>query len=147
MRIKEKVLAIVLLVITQVSYANCLFNASNLNFGDYHSPYQYSDVLSTSVIGVSCDSSSTGNTLNMKLYQGQSSNFNRYLSNNKDQLYYNLYLDSSRSTIWGDGSNGTSAYNATLQTNNTINIFSVVYKNQNISPGNYQDNIIFEMNF
>lgn len=136
-----------LLSIVNGAQANCLFNVSNLNFGNYKSPYQYADVLSSSLISVTCDSLSTGNTLSIKMYQGQSSTFDRYLSNAKEQLHYNLFLDSSRSTVWGDGTNGTSAYNTTIQTRNDINIFSTVYKNQNVAPGNYQDNIVFEMNF
>lgn len=129
------------------SQANCLFNISNLDFGSYHSPYQYTDVLSTGLISITCDNLSTGNALSIKLYQGQSTNYDRFLTNAKDNLHYNMYLDSSRSTIWGDGSSGTSVYNSILQTKNNINIFSVIHKNQNISPGNYQDSIVFEMNF
>lgn len=135
------------LAIINVAQANCLFNVGNLGFGNYQSPYQYTDVLSSSLISLSCDSYSTGNTLTIKMYQGQSPTFDRYLSSGKEQLYYNLYLDSSRSSVWGDGTNGTVVYNTTIQTKNDINIFSKVYKNQNVAPGNYQDNIVFEMNF
>ena len=135
------------LCISGFSQANCLFSVSNLDFGAYRSPYQYTDVLSTGNISVTCDNLSTGNALSIKLYQGQSSSYNRYLTNSKDNLYYNLFLDSARSVLWGDGSSGTTAYNAALQAKNSINIFSIIYKNQNISPGNYQDNIVFEMSF
>lgn len=147
MRKSKQLLLLILLCGVKVASANCLFNVSNLDFGNYHSPYQQADVLSSSPIGVMCDNLSAGNTLTIKMYQGQSSSFNRYLSNGKDNLYYNLYLDSSRTTVWGDGSNGTSVYNATIGQNTTIMVFSSVYKNQNISPGMYQDNIVFEMNF
>lgn len=147
MKIKKQLLLLILLCGVSVAKANCLFNVSNLDFGNYHSPYQQADVLSSSPIGVMCDNLSAGNTLSIKMYPGQSANFNRYLSNGKDNLYYNLYLDSSRSNVWGDGTNGTSVYNATVTANTTIMIFSSVFKNQNISPGIYQDNIVFEMNF
>lgn len=129
------------------SYAGCIINVSNLNFGTYQSPYQYSDILSSGNINLSCDSSSNGNSVGIKLSSGQSENFDRYLTNGHDKLNYNLYLDNNRSVIFGDGSNGTSMYNGTLSSNNNINIFAKVPKNQNVSPGNYQDNIIFEVTF
>lgn len=130
-----------------VANANCVFSLSNLNFGIYQSPYQSTDVLSSSPISITCDSLSQGNTLTVKLYQGQSATFDRYLSNGKDLLHYNLFLDSSRSVVWGDGTNGTSIYTTTIQAQNDITIFSSIYKNQNVSPGNYQDSIVFEMSF
>lgn len=147
MKKSKQLLLLILLCVVNVASANCLFNVNNLDFGNYHSPYQRTDLLSSSPIGVMCDSLSSGNTLTIKMYPGQSSNYNRYLSNGKDNLYYNLFLDSSRSIIWGDGSNGTSTYNASITQNTNIMIFSSVFKNQNISPGIYQDSIVFEMNF
>lgn len=147
MKLKKYYLIAICLSIFNISQANCLFTASNLNFGVYQSPYQRSDVLSRSMIGVTCDNQSMGNTLSIKLYQGQSPTFDRYLANAAEHLRYNLFLDSERTIVWGDGTGGTSIYNATLANNNTVNIFSSIYKNQNIAPGNYQDNIVFELSF
>lgn len=144
---KKKLLLLILMCSVNVASANCLFNVSNLDFGNYHSPYQRTDVLSSSPIGVMCDNLSSGNTLTIKMYQGQSSNYNRYLSNGKDNLYYNLYLDSARSVVWGDGTNGTSVYNGAINQNTNVMIFSSIFKKQNISPGMYQDSIVFEMSF
>lgn len=130
------------------SFANCVFNTSDMNFGNYQSPKQTSDVLSSNSITVVCDIFSLGSAFSIKLLPGQSGNpAQRYLTNGKDQLYYNLFTNSGRSTVWGDGSNGTSYYNAITLFYLKPTIFSSVFKNQNVSPGFYTDNISFEMKF
>jgi len=143
----KKNIGLLLFLMIGKAFAGCIINASNLSFGVYQSPYQYSDIVSSSNINLSCDSSSNGNSFGIKLSSGQSENFDRYLTNNNDKLNYNLYLDNNRSLIFGDGTKGTNMYNGTLSSNNNINIFAKMTKNQNVSPGNYQDNIIFEVTF
>ncbi len=143
-----KFLSIILLSLISInSYATCSLNAPTLNFGVYQYPYQNNDVLSSNNLLLSCDNNSIGVSFNLKLGTGQSNDFNRYLSNNKENLYYNIYLDNSRSIVFGDGTLGTSSYSGTTSNNNNINVFAKIPKNQNIEPGNYQDNIIFEMTF
>ena len=143
----KSIIGILLILMIGKSSAGCIINSSNLNFGIYQSPYQSNDILSSSNINLFCDNSSYGNSLGIRLSSGQSENYDRYLTNNYDRLNYNLYLDNNRSLVFGDGTNGTSMYNGILSSNNNINIFAKVPKNQNVSPGNYQDNIIFEVIF
>ena len=109
---KKYLLIILLSLFHNFSFANCVFNSSDLSFGTYQSPGQKSDALSSSNMFIICDIFSLGNRFSIKLLPGQSGNSaNRYLSNGKDKLYYNLFLNSSRNSVWGEGNNGTSYYN------------------------------------
>lgn len=137
-----------LLFFTNFSWANCVFSSSDLNFGSYQSPGQKADSLSSSNMLVICDIFSFGNSFSIKLLPGQSGNSaNRYLSNGKDKLYYNLFLNSSRNSVWGEGNNGTNYYNGVTKPFLRPTIFSSVFKNQNVSPGFYSDTISFEISF
>lgn len=147
--IMKKILIICLLgLLPNLSFAGCAFNSSDLNFGSYQSPYQSTDVLSSNNIILICDLFTLGNRFSIKLQPGQSGNpARRYLTNGKDRLYYNLFLNSSRNTVWGDGTNGSSSYNGVTLLYSRATIFSSVFKNQNVSPGYYSDNISFEISF
>lgn len=145
---KKFLTTILLLFCYNYADANCVFNSSDLNFGTYSSPGQKSDLLSSTNILVICDLFSLGSGFSIKLLPGQSNNSsNRYLSNGKDKLYYNLFLNSGRSSVWGDGNNGTSYYNGVTLLIVKPTIFSSVYKGQNVSPGFYSDSISFEISF
>lgn len=145
---KKLLLPLIFGLIPAISSANCVFNSSDLNFGNYQSPYQSSDVLSSNNITVVCDLFSLGTAFSIKLLPGQSGNpAQRYLTNGKDKLYYNLFLNSGRNTVWGDGTNGSSYYNAITLFYLKPTIFSSVFKNQNVSPGFYSDNVSFEISF
>lgn len=144
----KKYLIILLLIFLQNNVnAACVFNSSDLSFGLYKSPGQNSDLLSSTNMLVICDIFSIGSAFSIKLLPGQSGNYNRYLTNGKDKLYYNLFLNSSRSSIWGDGSNGTNYYNGVTKIVLRPTIFSSVFKTQNVSPGFYSDTISFEISF
>lgn len=131
-----------------LSFANCVFNTNDMNFGNYQSPKQTTDVLSSNSITVICDIFSLGSSFSIKLLPGQSGNpAQRYLTNGKDKLYYNLFLNSGRTSLWGDGTNGSSYYNAITLFYLKPTIFSSVFKNQNVSPGFYTDTISFEIFF
>lgn len=145
---KKFLITCLLVLLPSLSFAACAFNSSDLNFGSYQSPYQSTDVLSSNNIILICDLFSLGNRFSIKLLPGQSGNpAQRYLTNGRDKLYYNLFLNSSRNNVWGDGTNGSSYYNGVTLIYLRANIFSVVFKNQNVSPGFYSDNISFEISF
>lgn len=145
---KKNLLLLIIGWLPCLSFANCMFNSNDLQFGSYQSPYQKNDVLSSNHIRVVCDFLSIGNSFSIKLLPGQSGNpAQRYLTNGKDKLYYNLFLNSGRNIIWGDGSNGSSYYKSVTAFRLKPIIFSSVFKNQNVSPGFYSDNVSFEISF
>lgn len=55
-------------------------------------------------------------------------------------LNYNLYRDSTRSTIWGDGTGGSQTYtrsNPPLNQNINVNVFGRIPAGQDVSAGSY----------
>jgi len=86
----------------------CAISAANMNMGTWTGT---GDLTGASSITVKC---STGTGYLVNLDTGASSTYaSRKLVNGTDLLSYNLYSDSGRSEIWGDGSPGTSNVDGT----------------------------------
>lgn len=64
-------------------------------------------------------------------------------------LQYNLFLDALRTVIWGDGTEGTQAFVATLPPRQTVRIpiFGRIFAKQQVPPGEYTDRIIASVLF
>jgi len=77
----------------------------------------------------------------IQLDRGGAPSFNpRQMRQGSETLNYNLYLDSTRSTIWGDGTGGTSTYTRTLpplNQNINVNVFGRIPAGQDVSAGPY----------
>jgi spore coat protein U-like protein len=70
----------------------------------------------------------------------------RLLANSGDTLQYNLYTDTSRQTLWGDGTTGstTSGTGAGYATTQTLTVYGRLpdnSTNQNAPVGTYTDTI------
>lgn len=72
----------------------------------------------------------------------------RKMSNGSSLLSYNIYTNTGRTTIWGDGTGGIGimgdsyllALNATPT--ETVSMFGKLVAGQNVSAGSYTDTII-----
>lgn len=77
----------------------------------------------------------------IQLDKGGSSSFNpRQMRKGGEALNYNLYLDSTRSTIWGDGTGGTQVYSQTspqLGQSINVSVFGRIPAGQDVSAGTY----------
>jgi spore coat protein U-like protein len=75
------------------------------------------------------------------LDKGGAPTFNpRQMRQGAETLSYNLYLDSTRSTIWGDGTGGTQVYtqaNPQANQNINVNVFGRIPPGQDVSAGSY----------
>ncbi len=75
----------------------------------------------------------------------------RRMLSGSQQLFYNLYRDTGRTIIWGDGSGGTQAYFINNpQPNNrdiTLPIFGRIPPGQNVGVGSYNDTITVTLSF
>jgi spore coat protein U-like protein len=85
-------------------------------------------------------------TIVIELSRGNASSFSpRQLVHSTSTLAYNLYLDAARTSVWGDGTGGTSRYGPTTPPSGsavTVSIFGRVPAGQNVSVGSYGDTIV-----
>ncbi len=64
----------------------------------------------------------------------------RQMRKGSEALNYNLYLDSTRSTIWGDGTGGTQVYSQANPPNGrniVLSVFGRIPASQDVSAGTY----------
>lgn len=92
-----------------------------------------------------------GTTFSIALSSGNSSDFsNRYmnLSDNSDQLKYNIYFDAFYNNIIGDGNNNTVTINDTgTGADQSYTLFGKTPTGQYVSPGNYSDLITATLSY
>jgi hypothetical protein len=97
------------------------------------------------VQGTSPLSSTLGVFIRIQLNRGSSASFNpRTLQNGTEILNYNLYLDSARTSIWGDGTGGTIDFTDTAAVlfSKTATIYGRVPAGQDAGTGNYSDSLV-----
>lgn len=98
------------LSVTATVSATCAVTTSPVAFGVYD-PNAGSPTDATGTVSVTCVQ---GTTYTIALDAGANASTpgdagtRRMLANASDHLPYTLYLDAARTTVWGDGANGTS---------------------------------------
>lgn len=94
--------------VTATVSKNCVITANPLALGTFDGS---NDLTATSTIAVRCTS---GTPYNVDLSQGGGASFAaRRMSNGTDNLFYNLYTDTSYANIWGDGTASTARVSGT----------------------------------
>ena len=135
---------------TAIAGSCTITNAVGVNFGSY-------DVFSnmpTDAVGYvtyRCIDLGTG-LITIDLNKGNSNSYNsRTLKNSNETLNYNLYLDSGKNIIWGDGTEGSSRYGPLNPTNNSDVLLSIYgripARQTNAKVGNYSDTITITISF
>lgn len=120
----------------------CTVGTQGVNFGNY-------DFLSSQNldgvgnVSVTCDVSAS---YTMALSQGSGTYASRLLSNGTYHLAYNLYTDASHTTIWGDGSSGTSIVSGS-GTTASYSVYGSSPAGQNPYVGSYSDVITVTLAF
>jgi len=74
--------------------------------GDFN-PLANANSDSTGSVSITCTGSATA-TYTIAVSAGTGTYLNRKLISGSQLLSYNVYIDNTRTTIWGDGSSGTS---------------------------------------
>jgi spore coat protein U-like protein len=130
-------------------HGQCTVSSVGVNFGSYN-PLSSSSVVSNGTISILCNSSyyvstSIGPSPN-------SGGFNpRQMKqvSGADLLSYYLYTTSAMTTIWGNGTQGTSIVTATARKNRTLDL--IVYgrasSEQNVYVGQYTEALVATINF
>jgi spore coat protein U-like protein len=126
----------------------CTISATSVNFGTYN-VFNGSNVDSTGTVTYRCNGSA--HNITVGLTQGASATFSlREMQKGSEVLTYNLFLDASRTTIWGDGTSGTSQYQIGNPPNNTnvnLTVYGRVAAGQDVSAGTFSDTITAVINF
>lgn len=138
-------LGAVLMAAASLAYpAACTVSTLGLNFGNYDVFSTLNDDI-TGTVSVNCPSSTA---YSISLSSGSGTFASRAMTSGTNLLYYNLYLDATRLTIWGDGSAGTGTVSGT---GTGAAVGSTVYGRipwgQNAVVGSYSDSIIVTVTF
>ena len=126
----------------------CTISATSVNFGSYN-VFNGSPTDSTGTVTYRCNGSAHNITIG--LTQGASASFNqRQMQKGSESLTYNLFVDASRTNIWGDGTSGTSVYSISNPPNNTnvnLTVYGRVTAGQDVSAGSFSDTVTAVINF
>ena len=149
-----KRLLILLALVVGTLYASdahaqaCTISATSVNFGSYN-VFNGSPTDSTGTVTYRCNGSAHNITIG--LTQGAGASFNqRQMQKGSESLTYNLFVDASRTNIWGDGTGGTSVYSIANPPNNTnvnLTVYGRVTAGQDVSAGTFSDTVTAVINF
>jgi len=150
----SKRLLILLALVVGTLYASdahaqaCTISATSVNFGSYN-VFNGSPTDSTGTVTYRCNGSA--HNITVGLTQGASASFNqRQMQKGSESLTYNLFVDASRTNIWGDGTSGTSVYSISNPPNNTnvnLTVYGRVTAGQDVSAGSFSDTVTAVINF
>ncbi|NPT53884.1 Csu type fimbrial protein [Paraburkholderia elongata] len=120
-------------------------SSSGVDFGGYD-PLSGTPMNGVATVQVTCDKNATV-TLSIS---GQSGFGNRKMTGASDVLNYQLYTDTTRQTIWGDGTGGTQTMTLNLKDNPRVGLFTIygqVPGGQDVSVGAYNAMLIMTLSF
>jgi spore coat protein U-like protein len=124
--------------------AGCSVSTTGLSFGNYDVFSTLNDDI-TATINVNCPS---GTGYSIWLSSGSGTFASRTLLNGASVLAYNLYVDPTHLTIWGDGTSGTGAASGTgTGANVGTPVYGRIPAGQNASVGSYADLITVTVTF
>ncbi len=127
--------------------AACSVNSTPVAFGVY-SPFDIAPTDTAGTLRVSCDTATVGYTL-LLTPGGAGSYAPRRLVGGAYTLAYNLYADALRSSVWGDGSGGTTTVGGAFALPGAIDhtVYGRLPARQNVGAGAYTDTLTVTLNF
>ena len=151
LRIAAASLLLGLLLAPATAEAACTVSSTGVAFGSYDSLSGAPDD-STGTVNVDCHPSDQ--SIEIEIGAGLSGSFAaRRMSNGAATLDYNLYTDSGRSIVWGDGTGGsvTQTLNNGVVNSGTRRFSATVYGripgSQSVPMGTYGDTLIVTVIF
>ena len=131
--------------------SSCTVSGTTLNFGNTIDPLATSTpVDATSSLSIQCTNTTPyAVALNAGSNAGGASNFGaRAMKSGSRSLAYQLYLDTGRSSIWGDGSAGSASYTGTgTGSAQSLNIYGRLPSLANVVPGAYTDTVTVTVSY
>jgi spore coat protein U-like protein len=134
--------------------SSCGVSATSVNFGTYN-PLSATAAQATGTVTVGCQVLLVGLLVSwtVALSTGSSGTYTvRQLQSSAHTLSYNLYTNPARTSVWGDGTNGTSVTSGSqflIVGSNTINytVYGSVPAFQDRPAGNYTDTLTVTMTY
>jgi spore coat protein U-like protein len=131
--------------VTATVVSACTVSGTTLSFGGAINPLSASVPLdASSSLSVQCTNTTPyAVSLNAGTHAGGPANFSaRAMASGSNSLAYQLYVDSARSSVWGDGtgSSATSSGTGTGSTQ-TISVYGRIPSLSGVVPGSYTDTV------
>jgi spore coat protein U-like protein len=124
--------------------AKCTVTTSGLSFGNYDI-FNTASIDITGTITVNCTNKTP---YVIALSSGSGTYASRTMKNGTRALAYNLFLDPTRLTIWGDGSGGTGTVSGSGTGNNVATtVYGRIPARQNVFVGSYSDVITITVTY
>jgi spore coat protein U-like protein len=131
--------------VTATIITSCQVSGSTLNFGSTVDPLATSVPLdATSTLTVTCSNTTPyAVALNAGTNAGGASNFTaRTMKSGTNTLGYQLYLDTGRSTVWGDGTSSSSTKSGTGSGSaQSLTVYGRIPSLASVVPGTYTDTV------
>lgn len=128
--------------ISSPPWAACSLSTSGIAFGGYD-PFLDQNVDSAATINVTCDETTA---YSIALSTGSGTYETRVMTSGLHHLLYNLYLNASLTTVWGDGT-GQSATLSDTQPVANYTVYGRIPAGQNAHVGVYSDTIVITLTF
>ena len=125
-----------LVLSTLTPAVGCTVSVVNVAFGGYD-VFDAQPTETTGTVTVACGSSTA---YTISLSAGFGTFASRVMTNGTSQLGYNLFTDSQRLTVWGDGTSGTATVSDTA-TGGSYPVYGLIPALQNVPAGTYSDTI------
>ncbi len=134
--------------------ATCSVTSGSMNFGAYN-PFLGSNTDSNSTFSITCNGLVGENVAyTATLTSGSANGFSprKMVSGAGGSLNYNFFVNSSRTTIMGDGTSGTSLINdsyslASTNATKSYSLYGRVFALQNVPVGVYSDTLTLQISF
>lgn len=131
--------------------ATCSFSSViGVAFGTYD-VFESTALDSTGSITIVCSGLQPMDLITVDLGYGSGAvGTSRHMLNGMNTLGYDLFVDASRTMLWGDGSNGTVVLGPLSIANDTPTTWTVygrIPAQQNVAVGSYSDSILVTVQF
>lgn len=137
-----------------MAIAECTVSTSPVSFGNYD-PFSSSPLDVAGNVRVSCSLLGLISLLvnyDILLSTGSAGNYSRNMYSGANALPYNLYTTSGRTTVWGDGTGGTSFINdgyllGLLTVTRDYPVYGRIPARQDVPADSYSDTITVTVNY
>jgi len=154
MKVYFKVLPVFFLILLSVDARafHCTVSTTPVSFGGYD-VFSSTPMDTTGTIALYCNNpEKKPMPVTVSISSGGSGSFNprqMRLAGGTDRMNYYLFIDPSRTTIWGDGSGGTSIFTSIILKTTPLNatIYGRIPARQNLRAGAYGDNLVVTVNW